>query len=493
MADILDVKSKLPHGVAATQTVVPRGLALAGIAATLRFDKRTNPRPVIAFGDPEVELFTRGCVTVSQTQGPWLDEADIACLFLLLKKVVDAEVDGEYIHVALHEALFAEELYGSRGGAQRQALHDSLKMLRSAQFKLITTGLVPVEGQLIVRSIEAPKTDERRGQWRVVTLDYQFTKWMFDLGWSLFNIKNHLAMRKSPLAQAFHRLFTCDERQAVVTISLGELRTFARRNNQADRRWLADARKAMDVLCEQLGFTYTCDFRLTSQLTLDRGAKIRARVEGRAERRAELVKRGKERAASARVAVASTASTAKGPAQGRSKAPVDDGMTIDCPPPRELPNQSQLGDLGTTAPIAPPQAPKAPPPAENVYAWLDKLSDEDMHTVLVHFLGRDAAGGSRSDKKINLYGLVRQGVTIQAMQHIFSDLYVMIEHRYGEDCAGYILDHNSIDPHAKGTRYGQRVAALHNLVVAGLPRAEVLRLVEAYNAHCAATQGPDAI
>lgn len=253
-----DLKLKYGHG---ENYPLPFAFIRTALFSSMRY--RGRERPEYA---KKTEVASYGRSTVAQVSGEQLDGNDLDVIAACIRLVYDAgSLEQSVVTVRFNEKEFLRKMGWQTGGAQRNALAQSLHRMQTAVFEFDVVDVDDRDGAcrqggLILDFMKG--LDGNRVSY-AVTLNGCIASLM-QAGWSLVRRSQRNNLRDMPLAQSLHAFYSTHS--APIPLPESKLRPLMLRGRIRDDKWLRSLRVAMAKL--QTATDWECSLSDTGVVTV---------------------------------------------------------------------------------------------------------------------------------------------------------------------------------------------------------------------------------
>lgn len=252
----------LPYGHG-TNYPLPFAFVRTAVFSSMRY--RGRERPTYA---QKTEIARHGGVPVYQLAGEQLDGNDLDVIAGCIRLVYDTgALDHATTSVQFLEKAFLRQLGWKTGGAQRNALVQSLERMRTAVFEIQADDLKDDDGvcQQTTLILDFTRCLDRNRMRYTVTLGGHVSSLM-RAGKSLINRAQRNALRENPLAQSLHAFY--ETHRQPIPLPETTLRPLMRRDHMRDDKWLKALSVALNDLQKETG--WECSLSNTGTVTVDK-------------------------------------------------------------------------------------------------------------------------------------------------------------------------------------------------------------------------------
>lgn len=264
-----DLKLKYGHG---ENYPLPFAFIRTALFSSMRYRGRERPEYI---QKTEVASYGRG--TVTQVSGEQLDGNDLDVIAACVRLVYDTgSLEQAVVSVQFNEKEFLRKMGWQTGGAQRNALAQSLHRMQTAVFEFDAVDIDDWDGtgrqsSLILGFTKA--LDGNRMSY-TVTLNGCIASLM-RAGWSLVRRSQRNILRDMPLAQSLHAFYSTHS--APIPLPETKLRPLMLRGRMRDDKWLGSLRAAMAEL--QAATDWECSLSNTGVVTVKKPKQPAAAVQ----------------------------------------------------------------------------------------------------------------------------------------------------------------------------------------------------------------------
>jgi hypothetical protein len=235
-----DLKLKYGHG---ENYPLPFAFIRTALFSSMRYRGRERPEYT-----QKAEIACYGKGTITQVAGEQLDGNDLDVIAGCIRLVYDAGLlEQAVVSVQFNEKEFLCKMGWQTGGAQRNALAQSLHRMQTAVFEFGAANVKDWDGGSQQASLILGFTkglDKNRTSY-TVTLNGCIASLM-RAGWSLVRRSQRNVLRDMPLAQSLHAFYSTHS--APIPLPESKLRPLMLRGRMRDDKWLGSLRAATAAL-----------------------------------------------------------------------------------------------------------------------------------------------------------------------------------------------------------------------------------------------------